>query len=68
MTILSFLKDSDCIGMHYCKVIANDSRFRNNNIQIRRSFEEVGIRKKKYKYAFLNFSSSKDFLAQQVLF
>ena len=68
MTILSFLKESDCIGMHYCKVIANDSRFRNNNIQIRRSFEEVGIRKKKYKYAFLNFSSSKDFLAQQVLF
>lgn len=68
MTVLSFLKESDCIGMHYCKVIANDSRFRNNNIQIRRSFEEVGIRKKKYKYAFLNFSSSKDFLAQQVLF
>ena len=54
--------------MPYCKVIANDSRFRNNNIQIRRSFEEVGIRGKKYKYAFINFSSSKDFLAQQVLF
>lgn len=68
MTILSFPNGSDCIGMHYCKVIANDSRFRNNNIQIRRSFEEVGIRRKKYKYAFLNFSSSKDFLAQQVLF
>lgn len=67
MTVLSFLK-GETLGMHYCKVIANDSRFRNNNIQIRRSFEEVGIRKKKYKYAFLNFSSSKDFLAQQVLF
>ena len=46
MTILSFLKGSDSIGMHYCKDIANDSCFRNNNIQIRRSFEEAGIRKK----------------------
>ena len=46
MTILSFLKGSDSIGMHYCKDIANDSHFRNNNIQISRSFEEAGIRKK----------------------
>ena len=46
MTILSFLKGNNNIGMCYNKVIANDSSFRNNNFLNKRIFEEGEIREK----------------------